>query len=868
MSNTLSHAVGPYIFISYASVDRLRVQSIVDALQATGVRVWLDQQDIVGGTQYGGEISDAIRGCCAFVVMCSPASLASRNVKQEVMLAWKHQRPYMPLLLEPIVIPPDLEYWLEGAQWIEVFDPTSGGWLPKVLHALARIDRASSDAAVDQDAVTTGRAPVGPSTSTARFDQQAFPVEITPLFGRERDVDDARKLLERPDVRLVTFSGPGGVGKTRLCLRVAAELRDQFANGIVVVELAPISDPLLVVTTIAQTLGVRETPGLPLLEGLLRGLRERELLLVLDNFEQVIGAAPLVPTLLAAAPKLKVLVTSRVLLHVSGEHDFAVLPLAVPSVDWHRAAQKSALDVARALPAVALFVDRATAVKRGFELTDANVAPVVAICQRLDGLPLAIELAAARSKLLSPQALLDRLARRLPLLTGGPRDLPERQRTIRDTTRWSYDLLPPDEQHLFRSCSVFSGGWTLEAVEAIVEDYSDVNIDVLDGMSSLVDKSLVTQHNSADAEPRFGMLETIREFGIEQLTELGELDQLRAIHAAYVTALAGQVEPHLLGPGQSTWLARLETEYDNIRLALAWLLDHDPVQAAVLAGRLWRFWESTPRTIEAWDWLTRVVEQRDGASADARAKVLLAAGLCARLRGDYDQARAWLTESVELAKVLNNHEVGLAALYGLALVALWESWDTDLAGHYCEQALTRFPDPRHRYMFSRILSTQGLVVRERGEYDRAQRLFEEALELERDAGDENRLALTLGILGQLLFEHRDDFATARDCFYEQIARAYSNRLPYPLASGLENLAEIAQREGQWEREATLFGAAGAVRASAGLTVSALDQRMYDEFVVEMRSRLGDDAFHNAWEIGAAMSMAEAFAYALAGDEMA
>ena len=337
------HPAGPHIFISYASVDRRRVQSIADTLQTAGVHVWLDQQDIIGGTDYGGEISDAIRGCSAFVLMCSSASLASRNVKQEVMLAWKHQRPYIPLLLEPIVIPSDLEYWLEGAQWIEVFDLPSDYWLPKVLHAFARVERASAGAARAQDAGTTGRAPISPSPSTARFDQPAFPVEITPLFGRERDIDDARKLLQRPDVRLVTFSGPGGVGKTRLCLRVATELRDQFANGIAVVELAPISDPSLVVTTIAQTLGVRETPGRPLLDGLQRSLRERELLLILDNFEQVIGAAPLVPTLLAAAPRLKVLVTSRVLLHVSGEHDFAVLPLAVPSGDWHPAAQTSSL---------------------------------------------------------------------------------------------------------------------------------------------------------------------------------------------------------------------------------------------------------------------------------------------------------------------------------------------------------------------------------------------------------------------------------------------------------------------------------------------------------------------------------------------
>jgi predicted ATPase len=550
-------------------------------------------------------------------------------------------------------------------------------------------------------------------------------------------------------------------------------------------------------------------------------------------------------------------------LRITGEHELVVEPLSLPSSD---AGDATDLTMLAENAAVQLFVERARAVNAGFALTPENVEAVVDICRRVDGLPLAIELAAARSKMLSPQAMVDRLARRLPLLAGGPRDLPERHRTIRGTTRWSYDLLPPEEQQLFRSCSVFSGGWTLEAVEALVGNHRGGDIDVLNGMASLVDKSLVAQYNQAAAEPRFRMLETIREFGIEQLEGHQELHQVRAAHAAYVTTLAGHVEPHLLGSGQSTWLTRLETEYDNIRLALAWMLDHDPVQATELAARLWRFWESTRRTTEAWGWLMRVVDQRNSAPPDVQAKVLAAAGLCARMRGDYDRGRAWLTESAELATDLGNHDIGLAALYGLALVALWESWDTDLAGYYCEQALRQFPNPSHRHMVSRILGPQGIVAREHGDYDRAQRLFEEALEMEREAGDENRVALTLGILGQLLFEHRDDLATAKDCFHEQITRAYTHRLPYPLASGLENLAEIAQREGNWEREATLFGAAGAVRTSAGLAASALDQRLNDTFVAEMRSRLGDDAFHNAWAIGAAMSMAEVYEYAVAGDQ--
>ena len=412
-----------------------------------------------------------------------------------------------------------------------------------------------------------------------------LPAPVTLLVGREDELAEVVALLVRPEVRLVTLTGPGGVGKTRLALAVAAEVEPDFPDGAVYVDLIPVAEPGALGAAIARTLGLRESEDEDLDEALRRLLRERELLVLLDNFEQVLTAAPVLSNLLAACPGLTLLVTSRTVLRLSGEHAYPVPPLALPAPRG-RTHSLSAADAAAA-PAVSLFVARAAAAKPGFALDDTNAALVVEICHRLDGLPLAVELAAARIGALPPAALLRRLERRLPLLAGGPRNLPGRQQTMRDAIAWSYDLLSPTEQALFRRLAIFAGGCTLEAAESVaapaprgVEGGSaDVGIDVMNGVIALVQQSLLQQREDQNGEPRYLMLETIREYGLEQLAANGEEVDTRRAHARFFLSIAERP-----ADGSEPVEDRLEADHDNLRAALAWTIEHDPESALRLAA--------------------------------------------------------------------------------------------------------------------------------------------------------------------------------------------------------------------------------------------------------------------------------------------
>src|SRR5215213_3247618 len=480
-----------------------------------------------------------------------------------------------------------------------------------------------------------------------------LPTHPTPFLGREREVEETVALLLQPGVRLVTLTGPGGVGKTRLGTRVAAEALESFPDGAFMIDLARLTDPDLVPSATATALGLREQPGQTLAETLADYLRERKILLLFDNFEHILPAANLVADFLTAAPGLKVLATSRARLGLQAEHEYRVEPLPIPD-------QQSLppLPELSSFDAIELFTSRAQALRPGFALTTENAPAVAEIVCRLDGLPLAIELAAARVKLLSPDALLDRLDRRLSTLTGGARDLPARQRTLRDTIAWSHDLLPPPEKSLFRRLSVFVGGWTIEAVEAVAAVDAGETVDAFQALATLVDQSLVDEWPTPNAiadEPRYGMLETIREFASEQLAASGEIIQIERVFEDFLIARAEAAEGGLQGPEQRLWLDRLETEHSNFRAALGRALERNDGGVALrLAPRLWEFWWSRGYPREGRVWLERTVSLAGPVDVAGRAVAEFGLGRLSLALGDYDAAEAHFRESLDARRQLGD----------------------------------------------------------------------------------------------------------------------------------------------------------------------------------------------------------------------
>jgi predicted ATPase/DNA-binding CsgD family transcriptional regulator len=729
--------------------------------------------------------------------------------------------------------------------------------------------------------------------------QSRLPAPLTPLVGREQEIAAVCALLWRPEVRLVTLTGTGGVGKTRLALGVAAAVNADFADGICLVALAPLIDPGLVLSTIAQALGVQEQGSRPLLEGLQDHLREKQLLLLLDNFEQVVSAAPVVAELLVAAPRLRVLVTSRTSLHLSGEHEFVVPPLALPDL--------------RNLPppdrllqygAIRLFVARAQAAHSAFVMTGENATAIAAICQQVDGLPLAIELAAGRSKLFAPQALLSRLRNRLKLLVGGAQDLPLRQQTLRGTIAWSYDLLGQDEKALFRRLAVFVGGCTLEAAEAVCTAQGDLLIDVLEAVAALVDKSLLRQDTQADGQPRLLMLETIREYALERLAASGEAEAVQRQHAIFFLRFSEEAEPKIRGAEHFLWRTRLEVEHDNLRAALRWTLESQEAEMGMqLAFSLVAFWRASNQDREGRNWCEQVLAQ-PGTSARtaARAMALLAAGAMTMFQGDLPQAQLLLEESIAIGR-----EVGRAAKRTLALALallaygallqgnlgaarelaeegvrlfreVGEAWGTALALNHLGRATLELGDPvaarplleesaalfraGNMQRLAMPLNTLGRVALRQGDDTGARAYCEEALAVARATGDELFIAEALAQLGTVAL-HVGDSGQATALYQQSLTLIWTRGYRECIAEDLAGLAATASLLGQPERAARLFGAVEALREVSGIRLSPLPRADYDRAVEGIRAHLDEATFAQAWEKGRAMPLEQAIAEALA-----
>jgi predicted ATPase/predicted Ser/Thr protein kinase len=722
-----------------------------------------------------------------------------------------------------------------------------------------------------------------------------IPVQRTRFVGREKEVAAAKELLLRQDVRLVTVTGPAGIGKTRLAVEVASGLVERFPEGIHFVPLSAVSDPGSIASAIIQTLGIREAGGQSPVGTLKKNLQDSvraPMLLALDNFEHLIQASPVVAELLATAPNLKILVTSRAALHVYGEHEFPVPPLALPD-----SKSMPSLEILSQCPAIELFVQRASAAKPDFELNAENARAVTEICARLDGLPLAIELAAARVKVLSLSALQTRLASRLQLLTGGARDLPQRQQTLRAAFDWSYDLLSAAEQKLFRRLSVFVGGCTLEAVEAVCDTKGDLDLDLLDGMASMVDKSLLQQAEQASGESRFAMLETIREYAREKLEASKEEASTRRAHAAYCLVLAEEKVTEQTGAEGGEWLERFTLEHDNFRAALEWLIETGDAEWGLrLGAALFRFWEAREYLAEGSDSLGKLLKlEKAVAPTKARERALFAAGVLVGEQGDYAAANALFSESLDIARLLGDKQGAAVSLNALGVnardrddlavahslleesLALWRDLGDlkaiaralsnlanilKLQGEYeharslHSECLAIFQGLGDRTGVAWSLNSQGDVAREQGDYAAAQTLYADGLVIFRGLGDRWGIAGTLADLGSLAREQQDCSA-ARSLYCESLKIFQELRHKRGIARVLECFAGLAAVQLQAERSLRLAGAAAALRQNIGAPLTPVEQTKLETILDPARQAVTNTASTMAWLEGWAMPFEKA-----------
>ncbi len=694
------------------------------------------------------------------------------------------------------------------------------------------------------------------SDDTMAATAASFPHALAPLVGRRRERQAVSDFLRNPDIRLLVLTGPGGVGKTRLALSVIETVSDAFPGGTVFVDLSPLLEVDQVLLTIANALGIRNTNNVSIVNLINASLRSRRVLVVIDNFEHVADAALHLPDLLMANPGLTIMVTSRSVLSVYGEHVYPVPPMSVPQVPDDLPADNSLLRALVASDAIQLFVRRAVAVRSDFTLTNDNVRDVATICRLLDGLPLAIELAAARIGLLPPRSLAQRLQRRLPLLDDGPRDVPTRLRTMRNAILWSYDLLSAEEQTVFRRVAIFASSWTLPAAVAVSVGDGDDELDevtVLDLISSLIDKSLVKQVDADADAPHFNLLQVLREFGLEQLDLSGERTELERRHATYMLQLAEEAGPELIGPNQIIWLDRVAAIYPDVQSAYAWALANDPPELALgLATSLWRYGYTRGQTRQSREWIERALERAE-ARTQLRAFALNGAAVLSNMERDLDRARQLHTEALEIAIEIGDRRVAGMAHIGLGDCAATAN-EVDEATHHYQQAERIFRALGDQRNIAATLTNVANLLWSQNQLAEAIDTNERARILYTNAGDRRGVAWSATNIGRIAAQQQDYQRAVPNL--GQAVQAYDllgDRAGY--AEAIEGIAQVAVSTGHYARAASLLAAADGLRRAVNHPIAPIDHAYHEEMLATLRREL-ESEFEEVWEADRSLSFEE------------
>lgn len=737
-----------------------------------------------------------------------------------------------------------------------------------------------------------------PSLPGARFNiPNNLPQRQLRLIGREKELEALHHILRQENVGLLTITGPGGIGKTRLALQIATDLLTGFEDGVFFVSLSAFTNPDLVAPAILKTLGLSGAEGIPVPELLKSDLQDKHLLLVLDNFEQIVSAAPLLSQLLESAPGLKILVTSRAVLHVYGEHEFNVQPLMIPDLN-----QLPPLPELARLPAVALFLDRARAVKPDLDLTPENALSLAEICVRLDGIPLALELAAARTKLFSPQALLRELNQKFAMLVYKSVDHEPRHQTLRNAIAWSYQLLNAEEQVLFAQLGCFMGGCAVEAVEAVCLFEKGSGESALEDLSSLVDKSMLWHETRPSGEPRFTLLETLREYALEQLSLSGQIEAVYRRHLAYFLQLVETIEPGAREPNLPAWMNRLEEEHDNLRAALQRALEFGEDDIALrIAGAVWRFWQIHGHVEEGAKWMQAILERTTAQESVARAKSLWGAGWLGMVMGTLGQARVYFEEGANLSRRLGNQRYLGLSLHGLGAVAraqgdfthsrtafeeslplfqalkntedvAWtfehlgatalDQGEFEQAAAYIQQGLTLFRELGQRWPCAEALTFLGHAALQQARYNQAKQHYEAARAIYEELDDHPNIATLNSYIGAALFG-LENYEQAVGLYKENLIISHSLNNYWGVVWGVERLAEAAEHSGQRMDAARLRGAADALRRLTGVLWHPGFHSQYNEpLFAALKAALGATEWERLWAEGQAMDIDGAVSYAL------